>query len=230
MQFIASDILAEGRGLSVPFCAAGAAVGLLLWLTGWWGHRFWIVLVTTVVAGLFGLVKGPVFQVQPLVAGLLLAVAAGLLALALVRVVAFAAGGVAVWLLVRTVGPASWHEPVVCFLVGGLAALVLFRLWMMVLTGLAGGVVMLYFGLWLGDRLGKWDAVGLTTEHTDLFNWGCGGLAVAGFVIQFLLERRRVRRAREFEEEQAFANQLRTKLPDTRRWWQRARHVYRRAG
>jgi hypothetical protein len=230
MQFIAPDILAEGRGLSAPLCAAGVAVGLLLWLTGWWGHRFWIVLVTTVVAGLFGLVKGPTFQVQPLVAGLLLAVAAGVLALALVRVVAFAAGGVAAWLLVRTVGPASWHEPLVCFLVGGLVALVLFRIWMMVLASLAGSLVMLYSGLWLGDRLGKWDTVALTTPHADLFNWGCAGLALVGFLIQFFLERRRARRAREYEEEELYADRLRKKGHDTRRWWQRGRQTYRRAG
>jgi MFS family permease len=230
MQFIALDILAEGRGLSAPLCAAGVAVGLLLWLTGWWGHRFWIVLVTTVLAGLFGLVKGPAFQVQPLVAGLLLAVAAGLLALALVRVVAFAAGGAAAWLLVRALGPATWHEPLVCFLVGGLVALLLFRLWMMVLASLAGSLFMLYFGLWLGERLSKWDAVALTTQHTELFNWGCGGLALAGFLIQFFLERRRARKAREYEEEELYADRGRKKGNDSRHWWQRSRQTYRRAG
>jgi len=230
MQFIASDILAEGRGLSAAVCAVGVAVGLLLWLTGWWGHRFWIVLATTVLAGLFGLVKGPALNVQPLVAGLLLAVAAGVVALALVRVVAFAAGGVAAWLLIRSLGPASWQEPLICVLVGGLVALMLFRFWMMLLASMAGSLFMLYFGLWLGDRLGKWDAVALTTQHVELFNWGCGGLALAGFLIQFFLERRRARRAREYEEDELYADQLRRKVTDPRRWWQRNRQTYRRAG
>jgi hypothetical protein len=201
-------------------------------LTGWWGHRFWIVLATTFLAGLFGLIKGPVLQVQPLVAGLLLAIAAGLLALALVRVVAFAAGGVAAWLLVRALAPATWQEPLVCFLVGGLVGLLLFRVWMMVLAGLWGSLLMIYFGLWLGDRLEKWDAVALTTNHAELFNWGCAGLALGGFLLQFFLERRRARlaRAAALEEEEQLADRGRRKFQESRRWWQRGRQMYRRAG
>jgi hypothetical protein len=147
MQFIVPDIIAEGRGLSVPVCVAGIAIGFLLWLTGWWAHRFWIVLVSTVVAGVVGLLKGPGFRIQPLLAALLLAVAAGLLALALVRVVAFAAGGMAAWMAVQALAPPSWHEPLVCFLVGGLVGLFLFRVWTMMLTSFMGALWMGYFGL-----------------------------------------------------------------------------------
>jgi len=64
--------------------------------------------------------------VQPLLAGLLLAVAAGLLALALVRVIAFAAGGIAAVYGVRLLPPAPWQEPLICFLGGGLLGLLLF--------------------------------------------------------------------------------------------------------
>ena len=53
MQLIATDILADICGLSlVPLCT-GLGIGLFLWLFGWWSHRFWVVLVTTVLAGLF---------------------------------------------------------------------------------------------------------------------------------------------------------------------------------
>jgi hypothetical protein len=150
--------------------------------------------------------------------------------LALVRVVAFAAGGAAAWLLIRAVGPASWHEPLICFLVGGLAALLLFRFWMMALASMTGSLCMVYFGLWLGDRLSKWDAVSLTTQHPELFNWGCAGIALAGFLLQFLVERRRARLAREREEEERYANWGRNRGTDSRYWWQRNRQPYRRAG
>src|SRR4029077_18341819 len=75
--------------LSLGLLIFGLVIGLLLWLLGGWGHRFCIVLVTTLVAGVGGLYYGPQWGLQPLVAGLLLGVAAGALALALVRVLIF---------------------------------------------------------------------------------------------------------------------------------------------
>src|SRR5262245_66462146 len=101
MHLLAPDVLAEARGLSVAVSATGLAVGVMLWLLGWWGHRFWIVLAATLGAGILGLCSGPAYGAQPLVAGLLSAVAAGALALALVRVVAWLAGVRAGWVAVR---------------------------------------------------------------------------------------------------------------------------------
>ena len=59
MQFILPDLLAEARGMSVAVYATGLALGCLLWLLGWWGHRFWIVLFSTVIAGIAGLAVRP---------------------------------------------------------------------------------------------------------------------------------------------------------------------------
>ena len=231
MQLIVPDIITEGRGLSVPVCAAGVAVGLLLWLTGWWGHRFWIVLVATVAAGILGLLKGPVYRVQPLVAALLLAVAAGTLALALVRVVAFVAGGVAAWMAVKSLAPAAWQEPLLCFLAGGLVSLLLFRVWTMVLTSFAGTMAMAYFGLWLGDGLGRLDAVALASQSDVLLTWACAAAVLAGFVIQFLMERRRVRRQRFLEEQEYhYSENALKRYYEQRHWWQWGRRPFRRAG
>ena len=69
MQLILPDILAEARGFTVAFSVAGLSVGLLLWLFGWWGHRFWIVLTATLGAGIWGLYSGKFYGVQPLAAG-----------------------------------------------------------------------------------------------------------------------------------------------------------------
>src|SRR4051794_31182340 len=97
MQLFAPDILEAAHGLSLGMSITGLVVGLLLWVTGWWWHRFWIVLGCTVAAGMIGLAYasqlGHVGGMKPLLAGLLMAIAAGVLALALVRVIVFAAGG-----------------------------------------------------------------------------------------------------------------------------------------
>jgi MFS family permease len=204
MQLLAPDIIAEVRGLSVTACAIGLVLGMALWLFGWWGHRFWIVLSGTVLAGLLGLFSTQSPTVQPLVIGLLLALTAGVLALALARVLAFAAGGIAGSMLVAALAP-TVNEPLICFFSGGLIGVLLFRLWMMALTSLAGTVLMAYSGLLLADKLGKVDAPALMDKSPVLLNWACIGITLLGLVLQFLLDRWRGRRAKAQEKPKAGA-------------------------
>src|SRR5438105_8767193 len=156
MHLLSPQILEEACEISVPITATTCALGFLIWLFGWGGHRFWIVLATTVAAGIFGLYSEPIHKTQPLVAGVLLALAAGALALALVRVVAFASGAIALWIAVHALIP-NWHEPLVALLVGGLIGLLLFRVWTMTLTSSAGALIMIYSGLCLLHKLGNVD-------------------------------------------------------------------------
>src|SRR5437868_951412 len=111
MALVASEIVADVRGLSLGLTLLTLLVGLALWLFGWRGHRFWAVLVVTVAAGVYGLSEAEVLQTPPLVTGVLLAVTAGMLALALVRVLAFLAAGLTGMLLVQDLVP-SLHQPV----------------------------------------------------------------------------------------------------------------------
>src|ERR1700738_1495210 len=97
MTLVSPDILAEAQELSLLVLITTWLIGFLLWLLGGWGHRFCIVLLTTLFGGISGLYLGPPFGMQPLVAGLMMAVAAGALALALVRVGVFFLSGVTVW-------------------------------------------------------------------------------------------------------------------------------------
>ena len=76
MPMLAPDILAEARGLPVAISGTGIALGLALWTWGWRYHRFWIVLFTTLLAGIFVLASGPPAGAQPLVAAVLLGTAA----------------------------------------------------------------------------------------------------------------------------------------------------------
>src|SRR5262245_34243928 len=105
MQVVSPDILSDASGFSPAVSCSTFALGLLLWLLGWRGHRFWIVLIATVTAGIVGLDAGPDHTTQQVVAGILLAVAVGAMALALVRLVAFAAGGLAACLAVHALMP-----------------------------------------------------------------------------------------------------------------------------
>jgi hypothetical protein len=193
MQIVWPEYLVTLRDLSVGGNAIGLSLGVLLWLFGWLGHRFWIVLLATAGAGILGLYLNPVFGPSSLLIGLLLAASGGMLALSLVRVVAFAAGGLALWLGVRAWAPA-WNEPLVCFLIGGLVGVCLFRVWTMALTSALGTLFMAYFGLSLAERLAKLDVPAFLEKRNLLLNWSILGVALVGFGLQLLLDRWRRRR------------------------------------
>ncbi len=192
MRLIAPDILAEAVGLSPVLCGAGLFLGLMLLLLGWRKHRFWIVLLGTVMAGIYGLSWAPAYGSQRFICGVLAAIASGILALALVRLVAFLMGGVAACLLVQVLAP-SWHGPMVWFLVGGLLGVVLFRIWTMALTSLAGSVLMAYSGLCLADRLHKLQAVAWADRESLFLTWACAVVALLGVIWQYTSERRRAK-------------------------------------
>jgi hypothetical protein len=190
MQLLAPDILEEACKLSTPIHATALGVGVLLWALGWTGHRFWIVLIVTIGGGILGHYAGPRYGTQPWLAATLVAFAAGMLALALVRVVAFTAGGVVAIIMLGQLAP-GYQERLVVFLVGGAIALVLFRLWTMVLTSAAGTFLMAYSALCLLQRFGGLDVVALAEAQAPLLNIACGAGTFLGLIVQYLVDRRR---------------------------------------
>ncbi|MFN4260525.1 MAG: hypothetical protein ACK4RK_14620 [Gemmataceae bacterium] len=219
MVVFAPDILAAVRGLSVTVSGGGLAVGLLLWLFGWWGHRFWIVLAATAGAGLFGLFADWGHGIQPLAAALLIALAAGVLALPLAQLLVFVASGLSAFWVVQAVEP-RWQAPLLIFLAGGLVGMLLFRLWIMFLTSVAGTVLMGYSGLVLADKLGKIDALTLVEQSAALLHYGAAGLVLVGVMAQYLLHRwrQRFQASRPNTEEEEEASPAAADRPP-RRWW-----------
>lgn len=223
MQLIDSDILEAAHGLSAAVSGICFAVGLLLWITGWWGHRFWIVMVTTVIAGVLGIIHsnvlGAINGMRPMVTGVLLAIAAGVLALALVRVVVFAAGGAVTYLFVHALAPARWDEPLGWFLIGGLVALLLFRFCTMLLTSFSGSLLMTYSFLCLLDKLGRLDAIILSENKRVMLNAACLTLTAVGVLIQVLIERKQKRNERWQEERMRKIEEREQELLYGRRGW-----------
>ncbi|MBM3994206.1 MAG: hypothetical protein FJ303_08645 [Planctomycetes bacterium] len=188
MVLIATDILADLCSVSLGLLIALVPVGLLLWLFGWLGHRFWIVLAATVLAGLFGLLEATTWRVQPIVVAVLLAVAAGVLALAMVRVLTFAAGGFGGAFVVNLIFP-TWEQHVICFLVSGLLCLLLFRWFFMALTSFTGTILLAYATLALLHFNDVLDAVTWSDDNAQLLSILCGIAAFAGFAFQFSIDR-----------------------------------------
>jgi hypothetical protein len=220
MALLAPDILTEARELSPVITGTGFALGLFLWLFGGRTHRFWLVLVLTVAVGVAGLYYGPAYGVLPLVSGLLLAVSAGAMALSLARICVFAAAGFAGLAVAQFF---KWDEPLVSFLLGGLAGMLFYKLWITLLASAAGTLLMAYCGLSLLDKLGKVDTTAWVEKNGPLLNWAVAVGALLGVLAQSVLERRSARKkekARAKEEERvkrAVESKLKEKAPPP--WW-----------
>jgi hypothetical protein len=226
-----ADILNEGSGLSPAIPGVGLGIGVLLWVIGSRGHRFWLSMAVTAGAGIAGLHLAPSLGVQPLVAGLLMAVCAGALALALVRLLVFGIVGVGSLAVAQAVTP-GWNEPIIFFLAGGLIGVVFFRLWVMALTSLAGTVLIAYCGLCLAASLGRFDSVSFVKQQGQYLVWGGLGFTLLGVFTQFALDRRRTKKklAREEREAEEAANYRMP--PPAKSWWSREtkQPARRRAG
>jgi hypothetical protein len=184
MQLILPDVLTAARGLSPGAAGFLLLVGVLLWAVGWRWHRFWIVFGITLAAGLIGLSAGQAAGGQVMVVGVLLAVAAGMLALELAKILAFVTGGAAAWAAVQTVFP-QVHELWAVFLSGGLVGVVLYQLWTMMTTSLVGVLVAWHAGFVLAEQFARgFDASKWADEHSAALNGGVVVAAVLGILAQ----------------------------------------------
>ena len=138
----------------------------------------------TLTAGLLGLNAGrAVGGTQVMALGILIAVAAGMMALELAKVFAFVAGGCGAWLAVQWVFPQA-QELWAVFLSGGLFGLLLYRLWTMLLTSLAGVLLASHAALLLLEAPMGFNAVSWVTANQAALNGVAVGLVVLGILLQ----------------------------------------------
>jgi hypothetical protein len=199
MQFIAPDILAEARELSLTILVIALLLGNALWLLGWRWHRFWVVVSITLAGGLIGLHSSRVSGGHILATGILLAVAAGLMALELARLLTFLAAGTTAWLAASLLFPGG-QELWIAFLLGGLVGILLYQLCTMLATSLAGTLIASHALMCLLDRFFKIDSTSLAMQNQVMLNGAVIAVTVLGLLAQSWLERwysRRKKRRRE---------------------------------
>ena len=169
MFLLNPDVIAEARGLSVGASGFLLFVGFLLWAFGWRWHRFWVVFAITLAAGVLGLSAGQNAGVQILVVGVLSAIAAGMLALEIARILAFVTGGVAAWLAATAVAPGA-QELWAVFLCGGLLGVVLYKLWTMIAMSLLGILLCWHTLVVMGASLIGFDGSNWALENAAALN------------------------------------------------------------
>jgi hypothetical protein len=115
------------------------------------------------------------------------------------RVLAFITGGWALYVVARLVAPAA-DEPLLCFLIGGLFSVFLYRVWIAAVSSMAGTVLVTYSSLWLIANLAKVDVIAWANGNGPLWNWGLGSCAVLGILVQFVVHRFYLKKKKEWEE------------------------------
>lgn len=188
MRLIDPTILTECIAVSPTVSSTAVGLGIFLWLTGWRWHRFWLALGLTVSAGMVGLVGGRGGD-QALAVALLLAVAAGVMAMELGRLLAFLAGGATLCLGVKAVLPTA-QELLVVFLLGGLVGVLLYRIYFMLMTSFVGVLLCWHAGLGLIGKYLYPDIATWVTAKAVLLNGAVLGATLLGVMSQILVERR----------------------------------------
>src|SRR4051794_23430026 len=114
MEVLAPDILSDVLELPFVALAAVGGVGLGLALPGGAWHRFWLTICVSLISGLVGVRQAAAWGIgQPVLAGALLAAAAGCLALSLARVGLFIGYGLGCWYAMKRFAPA-YAVPAIC--------------------------------------------------------------------------------------------------------------------
>jgi hypothetical protein len=176
-----AEIMEEVRQLSPGALWTGVGIAVVFLLFGYQLYKFWIVLGSTVASGFIGLNQGPIWGVHPVVGAVMAGLAGGILSLSLFRLFAFLSGGAALALVTGLVTPGP-GELLVLFVVGGLIALLLERLWMALASSFLGAWLLGYALLGLLDRGQKIDALKWIEENHNLLPVlvGTGTLLGAG--------------------------------------------------
>lgn len=147
MQVLSPEVLADVLELPAAALLVLMALGASLALTGWRWHRFWLTISVSLISGLVGLRQAQAWGIQqPIVAAVLLATAAGCLALSLARVGLFLAYGLATWYAVKRFA-APYAIPAVCICLGGLFSVLFYRFCVVLLTSAVGTLVLSYAGM-----------------------------------------------------------------------------------
>ena len=185
MHLIAPDVLTEARGLTGAMAGTVCVLGIALWVFGWRWHRFWVVAGITLASGLIGLNAGragggntPVMAI-----GILLAVSAGDEREDLRQFERHHAGGVGAWLAVQWVLPQA-QELWAVFLCGGLFGVLLYRLWTMMLTSLAGTLLAAHAGLLLLEPVLGFNAAAWAAANLAALNGVAVGFTILGVLVQ----------------------------------------------
>lgn len=177
-------MLSDLLELPLPALWVILGAGAALALTGWRWHRFWLTISVSLIAGLIGLKQATAWGIQyPIVAGVLLAAAAGCLALSLARVALFLAYGLACWYAMKRLAP-PYAIPAICICIGGLFSALFYRFCVTLLTAVIGSILMAYAGLAVTEQQKWFPTVNMLKEQSFVVHSCLAGLTTVTLMLQ----------------------------------------------
>lgn len=196
MTVLTPEMLADLLDLPVAALWVIIGVGAALALTGWRWHRFWLTICISLVAGLVGLKQGAAWGINhPIVAGVLLAAAAGCLALSLARVGLFMAYGLACWYAMKRLAP-PYAIPAICICAGGLFSVIFYRFCVILLTSAIGSLLMAYGGLAVAEQQKLFPTMNLLKEQSLIVHGSLAGLVALTLLLQLYFWRQAKKKAK----------------------------------
>jgi hypothetical protein len=212
---IQTDLLADVRTLPLAALIVVTIVSLGLYVSGWLVYRFWLAVAATFIGGLIGLQLAPTYGLQPVVGGLLAALAAGCVALALGRIGVFLIYGLLCTRLVREYAP-RFDVPMACFLSGGLTSVLAYRLAVRLLTCAVASVGLIYGGLVLAEKVVRFDSVKTFAKMpANQLNLIFAGVVAGGVVAQVIVEHYWGRYQKNKKDQQAMRQKQQAAKPAT---------------
>lgn len=190
MQLLSPDVLADVLELPAAALLVMVGLGLALALTGWRWHRFWLTISVSMISGVVGLRQATAWGIeQPVLAGVLLAAAAGCLALSLARVGLFLAYGLVTWYAMKRMAP-PYAIPAICICLGGLFSVLFYRFCVVLLTSVVGSLLLAYGGMAYAQQLNWFPMLNWLKDQPLAAHAGFAGLSGFTLFLQLYFWRR----------------------------------------
>lgn len=187
-SIINGEVLQAARGMSVAMLSTWLVVGLALWLFGWRWHRFWITCTAALAAAAITWYWGSNWtRTPPLIAAIVSAAAIAAIAVELARLIVFGLGGATLLYLTSQLLP-DFRDIWLTFPLGGLAAVLLFRIGWTLVTSFLGTWITIHALMLIIESNSTFDAVQWTSDNFVPIHVGISIWIIIGIICQILID------------------------------------------
>ncbi|MEJ5274548.1 MAG: hypothetical protein WHU94_01435 [Thermogemmata sp.] len=187
-SMVNGEVLQAARGMSAAMLGTWVTLGLALWLFGWRWHRFWITCVAAFVAAAITWHWGSHWtRTPPVISAIVIGLATAMIAVELARLVVLGFGGITLLYLANQL-LSDFRDIWLAFPLGGLVAVLLFRIGWILATTLLGTWITIHALLLLIESVSPFDSVQWFDNNAMAIHIGIIIWIVIGIICQLLID------------------------------------------